>query len=211
MRWKAHFYNTSEEAKEVPQNYGFKSLNSPPQIKELSAFENGLFNVLNIIKFRKVQSECQRKLKEGIQLINSESKTLTFADETTNLYKLEKKKKTVQKIAERFNHNYIQKSKQNNRKTNQLRREQHRKRQNYCKQKPCERPPQMFYISKKPQTKLHKQFKNKTYQPSEERNWQIKEIHPWQNKQQTEKCNTFNLMERHASSHQLIQQNRRKK
>ena len=95
MRWKAHFYNTSEEAKEVPQNYGFKSLNCPPQIKELSAFENGLFNVLNIIKFRKVQSECQRKLKEGIQLINSESKTLTFADETTNLYKLEKKKNST--------------------------------------------------------------------------------------------------------------------
>ena len=34
--------------------------------------------------------EFQRKLKEDIQLINSESKKLTFADKTTNLYKLEK-------------------------------------------------------------------------------------------------------------------------
>ena len=91
MRWKVHFYNKDEEAKEVPENYGFKSLSCPPQIKELSAFENELFNLLNIIKFEKVQSEFQAKLKEDIQLINSESKTLIFADETTNLYKLEKK------------------------------------------------------------------------------------------------------------------------
>ena len=44
----AHFYNKDEEAKEVPQNYGFKSLNCPPQIKELTGFENKLFNLLNI-------------------------------------------------------------------------------------------------------------------------------------------------------------------
>ena len=85
MRCKARFYNKDEEAKEVPENYCFKTLNCPPQIKELSAFENKLFNLLNIIKFRKVQREFQRKLKEDIQLINSESKTLTFADKTTNL------------------------------------------------------------------------------------------------------------------------------
>ena len=93
MRWKAHFYSKYEEAKEVPENYGFKSLNCPPQIKELSAFKNELFNLLNIIKFRKVQSEFQRKLKEDIKLINSESKTLIFADKATNLYKLEKNSK----------------------------------------------------------------------------------------------------------------------
>ena len=64
MRYKAHFYNKDEEAKEILENYGFKSLNCPPQIKELSAFENKLFNLLNIIKFRKVQSKFQRKPKE---------------------------------------------------------------------------------------------------------------------------------------------------
>ena len=47
--WKEHFYNQHEETKEVPENYGFKSLNYPPQIKELSAFENELFNLLNIV------------------------------------------------------------------------------------------------------------------------------------------------------------------
>ena len=92
MRWKAHFCNKDEEAKKVPENYGFKSLNCLPQIKELSAFENKLFNLLNTIKFRKVQSEFQKKLIEDIQQINSESKTLTFANKTTNLCKLGEKK-----------------------------------------------------------------------------------------------------------------------
>ena len=43
-----------------------------------------------MIKFRKIRSEFQRKLKENIQQINCESETLRFADETKNLYKLEK-------------------------------------------------------------------------------------------------------------------------
>ena len=90
MRWRAKFYNKVEVEKEVPENYGLKSFNCPRQIKGLSAFENRLFNLSNIIKFGKVQSELQRKLKEDIKLINSESKTLTFPYETTNLYKLEK-------------------------------------------------------------------------------------------------------------------------
>ena len=45
---------------------------------------------MNMIKFRKIQSEFQRKLKENIQQINCGSETLRFADETKNLYKLEK-------------------------------------------------------------------------------------------------------------------------
>ena len=79
-----------EEINETPENYGLKSLNGPPQIKESSAIGNELINWLKITKFRKVQNEFQRKLKENIELINSESKTLTFTDRITNLYKLEK-------------------------------------------------------------------------------------------------------------------------
>lgn len=54
MNWKAHFHNKEEEVNEVPENSGLKSLNYPPQIKELSVFENEIFNLLKIIKFRKV-------------------------------------------------------------------------------------------------------------------------------------------------------------
>ena len=54
MNWKAHFHNKEEEVNEVPENSRLKSLNCPPQIKELSVFENEIFNLLKIIKFRKV-------------------------------------------------------------------------------------------------------------------------------------------------------------
>ena len=44
---------------------------------------------MKLIKFREVQSEFQRKLKQDIQRINSESKT-TFADKTSTIYQREK-------------------------------------------------------------------------------------------------------------------------
>ena len=69
----------------------------------------------------------------------------------------------------------------------------------------------MFCISKRPQTKLHEQSKNKAYQPREEQNWLIKQIHPWQNKQQIKKVNKLKSMERHVGSHQFVEQNRKKK
>ena len=48
MRRKVHFCYKEEEISEVSENYGLKSLNFPPQIKEIPAFENKLFNLLNI-------------------------------------------------------------------------------------------------------------------------------------------------------------------
>ena len=90
MRWKAYFFNKKDENNEIQETYGLKSLNCPPQIKELSAFEDELFNLINILKFRKIRSAFQNKLKEDIKTINEETKTLTFADKTTNMYKLTK-------------------------------------------------------------------------------------------------------------------------
>ena len=64
MTWKPHFHNKEEGVNEVLENYGLKSFNYPLQIKELSAFEEKLFNSLNVTNFRKAQSEFQRKLKK---------------------------------------------------------------------------------------------------------------------------------------------------
>ena len=126
MRWKVHFCN-KEEVNEIPENYGLKSVNCPPQINKLPAFENELFNSLNISKFRKVQRAFQGKLKEDIQLINSEIKTPTFANKTktTNRYKLEKEE--YNKLLKDSNTTTYKKVKQKN----QLRRKKHCNRQNY--------------------------------------------------------------------------------
>ena len=56
MRWKAHFYNKKKDAKEnetqtIPENYGLKSLNRPPQVKELIQLESNLLDIFKSLKF----------------------------------------------------------------------------------------------------------------------------------------------------------------
>ena len=56
MQWKAHFYNERKNAKEnetqmKPKTYGLKSLNCPPQVKELIQFESDLLDIIKSLKF----------------------------------------------------------------------------------------------------------------------------------------------------------------
>ena len=56
MRWKANFYNKKKDAKEnetqtIPENYGLKSLNCPPQVKELIQLESNLLDIFKSLKF----------------------------------------------------------------------------------------------------------------------------------------------------------------
>lgn len=72
------------------ETYGSKSLNCPPQVKDLTAFESELFDLLNKLQFRKIKSEFLKKLSNDIKTINNVPKTFIFADKTSNLYKLTK-------------------------------------------------------------------------------------------------------------------------
>ena len=90
-----HFYNKKKDAKEnetqtVPENYGLKSLNWPPQVKELIQFESNLLDIIKSLKFRKTKNHFQKRLKDDINTIDITDTTLTFADMTSNLYKLKK-------------------------------------------------------------------------------------------------------------------------
>ena len=54
MRWKAHFYNEKQDAKEnetqtIPENYGLKSLTV--QVKESIQFESDLLDIIKSLKF----------------------------------------------------------------------------------------------------------------------------------------------------------------
>ena len=73
MRWNAFFYEQGNN-KYIPDNYGLKSLNCPPNIKEMTNFENDLTNVLESIKFRAIKSFFQQQLRT----IKNTKKTLTF-------------------------------------------------------------------------------------------------------------------------------------
>ena len=89
MRWKAFFYEQGSN-KFIPENYGLKSLNCPPKIKNMTNFENDLTNLLKTIKFRVTESSFQQQLTEDIRIIKNTKTTLTFADKTSNLYKVPK-------------------------------------------------------------------------------------------------------------------------
>ena len=56
----------------------------------LIPFEEDLIDLVNNIKFRKVRNDCQTKLHEDSRKVRSSKKTLTFADKTSNMYRLEK-------------------------------------------------------------------------------------------------------------------------
>ena len=96
MRWKAiHFNNNNNNSidnnkEENTEWYGLKSSYSPRQVKELIPFENDLVELIRNIKFRKIRNTFQEKLKEDIKLIKDSHKTMTFADKTSNMYRLTK-------------------------------------------------------------------------------------------------------------------------
>ena len=56
MRWKVHFYNEKKDVKEnetrtIPETYGLKSLNCPPQVKELIQFKSNSLDMIKALKF----------------------------------------------------------------------------------------------------------------------------------------------------------------
>ena len=46
--------------------------------------------MLKVIKFRKVKNQSLTKLKNNIKTVNKSKKTLTFANKTSNMYRLNK-------------------------------------------------------------------------------------------------------------------------
>ena len=87
MRWKAHFYNERKDAKEketqtIPETYFLKSLNCPLQVKELIQFESDLLDIIKSLKFRKIRSHFQKRLKDDINAIHNTDTKLTFTDPT---------------------------------------------------------------------------------------------------------------------------------
>ena len=90
MRWKVLCCGKKETNGVKTEWFGLKSSKAPKQVKELIPFENDLIALVQNIIFRKTRNHFQKKIKKDIQLIKSSDKTVTFADKTTNLYRLTK-------------------------------------------------------------------------------------------------------------------------
>ena len=90
------------------EKYGLKTLHSPKQVKELSAFEKELIAVVKDIKFRKARSDFQTTLQDDIKLIHNSKKTRLsrIKEEHNKLLQNAitlKYKKTNTKIKEKIN------------------------------------------------------------------------------------------------------------
>ena len=95
MRWKATFFLNKDENEHNPkEHYGLKSKNTPKPVKELMAFENDMFDIVKQIKFRKTISPFQNILNNDLKSMKHSTKTLTKADKTSNMYKLDKEQYT---------------------------------------------------------------------------------------------------------------------
>ncbi|PIK53382.1 hypothetical protein BSL78_09744 [Apostichopus japonicus] len=101
MRWKAFFFLNSDtdtddtSSGDEPNSddfYGFKSRRAPPQIEEVIGFERDMLDIVENIKFRKVNDDFQTTLTEDVKKINSSKRIFAPADKTKNFYEMDKPK-----------------------------------------------------------------------------------------------------------------------
>ena len=90
MRWKAFFYLHPEAKPVQKENYGFNSRATPPQINEMSKFEDDLLRLIENIEFRNNRCQFQYKLNDDVNFIRRSNYMFIPADKTNNYYKLQK-------------------------------------------------------------------------------------------------------------------------
>ena len=88
MRWKAHFFLQPNQLQPAKESYGFKSTKNPPHIEDLEEFEDGMLQLIQSIKFKKINNPLLTKLSEDVKRIKNEKSLIVPADKTTNFYKL---------------------------------------------------------------------------------------------------------------------------
>ena len=88
LRIKMHFILNPPTSQERKETFGFKSNFNPPQMKELKAFEDDLFNIINNIRYKPINNSFQRTLKEDRERILNTEEVIVSADKTANLYKM---------------------------------------------------------------------------------------------------------------------------
>ena len=91
IKWKSFFYEKSENAPEtISNNFGFKSVRTPPKNEHVNAFETGLYDMVRNIEFKIVSSEFQSNLSKHIKRINEDPLLFTPTEKTNNANKLSK-------------------------------------------------------------------------------------------------------------------------
>ena len=90
MRWKAYFYLHPEKKSDQNENFGFKSRKTPPQVEEMTGFEDDLLRVVENVQFKNVKCHFQSRLSKDVKSIKRSDHMFVPADKTSNYYKLTK-------------------------------------------------------------------------------------------------------------------------
>ena len=74
MRWKAHFYLTKTDDvnttnRESLKNFNLKSDNTPPQIAELTSFENDMYDLIQNIKYWSQRNDFKLNSRKILQTL----------------------------------------------------------------------------------------------------------------------------------------------
>ena len=96
MYWKAFFFflrNREDSGHDNinKETYGLKSKRPPPQVSELSQFEDCMLDMVQRIEFSTnyTQNKLQEQLKKDLQEIRQDKHIFVKADKKTNHYKTE--------------------------------------------------------------------------------------------------------------------------
>lgn len=214
MRWKAHFFDTTKndsdnnnDNKQIPETYGLKTLNCPPQINDFVPFEADMFEIVKSLKFRKTKNQFQAKLRQDIQTIRNTKTTLTFADKTSNIYKPSKEQhnkllnNAVTSTYKKMNNNL-------ERKINKIGKSIVK---DCVQQKADNRKDRSLYHTQRPQTKFPEQSKGTPYKSGKERSRTHQQGDPLKHQQRADKNPIDQPMEKYWRGDLVVQRNRRQK
>ena len=87
IRWKAYFFDKSNEINDAAtvNNFGFKSVLTPPKNEHLNTFEEDLHDLVRTIEFKRANTVFQDQLNKDINMINKDQLLFFPADKSNNL------------------------------------------------------------------------------------------------------------------------------
>ena len=87
-RWRAHHFLKPSKNSSKTNNFGLKSTEPAPPIRQLQFFEDQLVNLVKNIKFGRKPNDFQNKLKRDEKSIKSDKRAFIKGDKSTNYYKM---------------------------------------------------------------------------------------------------------------------------
>ena len=80
--------DTDDSEQDIKMNYGFKSENTPPPLKELAYFERDIWDLVENVKFTNHRNTFQKILAKDVKKINNTKEIIMKADKTKNWYNI---------------------------------------------------------------------------------------------------------------------------